>query len=1181
MRPVRIAAFSVPPPGIEQFQSFDPESWVVVSAMHDALIYIDAEGQVQPALAISWQQIDPLTWEMELRQGVQFHDGSPFSADDVVATFRAHREPTPSPIARGPFSLIAGADRVHDYRVRFTTTRPDAMFIHRLYLSQITSARALARCGRDGMRHHPMGTGAYQFHSNDGGRRIVLKRNRNHWAQAATVDEIHLLTIRQKEWPDRLRAGEIDAAINIDVNDASRLAEAPGIHVDHAPAALSHFFLWRNAGPLADVRVRRALNHAVHRGLLVSVTEHGNATPQSSLITAEQVGHAAESKPYVYDPELARRLLREAGFANGFTLRGPVSETSSAIYTAVREFLGRVGVELVGEVLPKTRWLERLFAAHHEHSEVGDFALCNIDNPMLHGLFHHQVLLSSRGFFSLLRDPEYDRRLLDAATSFGPDGLQKLRALDRYVRDEALLLFTVKQHVYYAARLGLTLPLPKSGHFNVPLFWGLRDEPPNEAVALAPASQTGFGSAIETPSGPEAPPDLQLLLEGTSHAGPFYLPGDSRFTDSTHHRIWQNLRASQARWDAQTSPMMRELVSQVEAKSNLASVLRSTERVAILGVTHGERTLFVNAGFARLVAPAETPAASIFGAETWSAIRNAVEREGAWNGRVEVPVSVRPAGAPDHLLVTAADARDDFGVSIGYTLVFTDIWAEEERIRAGAVRTILDHVSYGLVLCDRDLRVRQGYSRSCERFFIGAAAGEPCEGRLLTELFSLDPRTSDHVSALYMQLVEDWLPEDVALAQFPSHVQVGDRHVSLRGSVVRDAKGAVSSVLFSVLDETDLIAAQHESSRLRGAVRVLQGRDSFVRFVRTLDETAEGLLREADDGGGPSFVDGNGPWQVRARREIHNWKGVFGQFEQHDLARLLHRIEDAPLITPDHLRHVVLALDELLKNHAEIWRITRHEAEPSVAIPRSTVEDLRSQVTTAASLEDARRVVTLFANKLSERTLESLLGPIGRAVEAHAERSGKKVLWQLVGGNVRVPVALQPVIDVVPHLLRNAVDHGVETPAERTNKPPQATIRLEVRREPRGLHIVASDDGRGIDAAAVLHKAEALGLVQSPGAPDSFSRREICQFIFHPGLSTANRVSETSGRGVGLDAVAAAVRSCGGSITVESEPGLGTRFTLWLPIGAPDQQQEGGSAPLNPDACPSATAKSGELSVQL
>jgi chemotaxis protein histidine kinase CheA len=136
-------------------------------------------------------------------------------------------------------------------------------------------------------------------------------------------------------------------------------------------------------------------------------------------------------------------------------------------------------------------------------------------------------------------------------------------------------------------------------------------------------------------------------------------------------------------------------------------------------------------------------------------------------------------------------------------------------------------------------------------------------------------------------------------------------------------------------------------------------------------------------------------------------------------------------------------------------------------------------------------------------------------------------------------------------MVRNAVDHGIEPPAarEQAGKPAQATLTLRAGQHASGITVEVGDDGRGLDTAAILKKAIARKLVSEAEAPD-ISDEEIHRFIFHPGFSTAEVITETSGRGVGMDVVLTSIARLGGNVSIRTKSGRGTSFILQMPLSA-------------------------------
>jgi two-component system, chemotaxis family, sensor histidine kinase and response regulator WspE len=173
-----------------------------------------------------------------------------------------------------------------------------------------------------------------------------------------------------------------------------------------------------------------------------------------------------------------------------------------------------------------------------------------------------------------------------------------------------------------------------------------------------------------------------------------------------------------------------------------------------------------------------------------------------------------------------------------------------------------------------------------------------------------------------------------------------------------------------------------------------------------------------------------------------------------------------------------------------------------------------------------------------------------RLVRDLARTLGKQIRWEVRGEQTGVDRDILDKLEApLSHLVRNAVDHGLESPAEReaAGKPPTGTIRLEARHRAGMLQIMLGDDGRGIDIERLRKMAVDRGMVARPVA-DKLSELELLEFLFLPGFSTRENVTEISGRGVGLDVVQSMVKGVGGSVRVSTQPGRQTTFTLQLPI---------------------------------
>jgi len=224
-------------------------------------------------------------------------------------------------------------------------------------------------------------------------------------------------------------------------------------------------------------------------------------------------------------------------------------------------------------------------------------------------------------------------------------------------------------------------------------------------------------------------------------------------------------------------------------------------------------------------------------------------------------------------------------------------------------------------------------------------------------------------------------------------------------------------------------------------------------------------------------------------------------------------------------------------------------------IARGRLQEVARQADNASLTEAVLQTSRLIGNLQTEITTARMV-PVGQAFERFerlvrdtAHTLGKKVVFEILGSDIEVDKSvLDEIGEPVMHLLRNSLDHGVETPQERrtAGKPPVARLTLSASRERSSVVIRVSDDGRGVNVDRVLERARHVGLVAHDWTPASDA--DILALIARPGFSTTARVTEISGRGVGLDVVATKVRTLGGAMELSTDAGAGTEIRLELPM---------------------------------
>jgi two-component system chemotaxis sensor kinase CheA len=210
--------------------------------------------------------------------------------------------------------------------------------------------------------------------------------------------------------------------------------------------------------------------------------------------------------------------------------------------------------------------------------------------------------------------------------------------------------------------------------------------------------------------------------------------------------------------------------------------------------------------------------------------------------------------------------------------------------------------------------------------------------------------------------------------------------------------------------------------------------------------------------------------------------------------------------------------------------------------------DLEGFESAVHRLENLIRELQDLASGLRLVPVGTVFKRMQRLIRDLSHQTGKPLDLILDGGDTPIDKNLVDQLhDPLMHLIRNAVDHGVEHVEERAaaGKSKKARIVLAAAQQGREIHITVADDGRGLDREAILRRAREIGLVGTDEEPDDST---VWSYIFHSGLSTAQEVSSLSGRGVGMDVVNAAIRSLRGRIVVESFPGMGTVISLCIPL---------------------------------
>lgn len=364
----------------------------------DRLILTDEKQKLTPGLATSWKPIDDLTWEFKLRQGVTFHDGTPFTADDVIFTFERAPAVPNSPSSFATYTKGKTVVKLDDHTIQVKTERPYPLMPNDLSTFSIVSrkhgADAITEDYNSGKA--TIGTGPYKFVEWVPGDRIVLERNDGYWGAKPEWTKVVIKPI--KSGPARvaaLLAGDVDFIEGVPTTDIERLkgskelSLSQGIsnrviylHLDHFRDD-SPFAKTKDGGaiknPLRDARVRKAISKAINRDAIVERVMEGVAIKAGQLLPEGFFGVSSKLKPVEYDPQGAKALLAEAGLADGFklTIHGPNDRyiNDAKICEAVAQMLSRVGIDTSVETMPRSVYFKRASRGGPDNTPEFSFVL--------------------------------------------------------------------------------------------------------------------------------------------------------------------------------------------------------------------------------------------------------------------------------------------------------------------------------------------------------------------------------------------------------------------------------------------------------------------------------------------------------------------------------------------------------------------------------------------------------------------------------------------------------------------------------------------------------------------------------------------------------------------------------------------------------------------------------------
>jgi peptide/nickel transport system substrate-binding protein len=339
--------------------------------IYEGLVGRDKNSDIQPLLAKEWNQLDDTTWEFKLREDVTFHDGAAFTAEAVKATFDRLLDPNVGSPRAVVFKMVKEVKVVDDYTVQFLLTEPFSPLLSILASHEggIINPKTIEEYGEN-IIQEPNGTGPFVFESWTPGQEITFNKNENYWGEKAKVDKVVFKVVPEETTRiSMLETGEAHIAEPLSVAMMSTVETSKSSEVYRSEGYGTEYIGFNvQKAPFNDVRVRKAIAHAVEMDSIIDGVFNNIGKKANSLLGSKVFGYHQGLKAYEYNLNEAKKLLAEAGYPDGFETSLITMDSKERINLAevIQSQLKGIGIKVNIQVLEYGTFVEQANGGNSE-----------------------------------------------------------------------------------------------------------------------------------------------------------------------------------------------------------------------------------------------------------------------------------------------------------------------------------------------------------------------------------------------------------------------------------------------------------------------------------------------------------------------------------------------------------------------------------------------------------------------------------------------------------------------------------------------------------------------------------------------------------------------------------------------------------------------------------------------